>query len=243
MQTKAVLQRLFVGFSLVYPFPQLVAGPPLPRPLVAPRVAMAASLLAVHERIAQAAQARDAVALEHLMDPEVLVNDAGHRGIAAFERRWSPGKAESPFWSVLRRALTLGGAGAPGDAGRFVYPYPAALWPADVPVDSHVAIVADRVPLRVAGAANAAVRVYVGREILRIAGAHESVASGWIKLRTPGHVYGFVAAADTWSPSELRIVVTRAPFGEGWRIAEVSTRWPVNTDRAPFVIPGWSSGR
>ena len=241
MQTKSIRRRIFLGLALMYPFPPAAAGPPLPRPLVAPRVPMAAPLLTVHRRLVLAAQAHDTAALEQIMEPDVRID--GARGIAAFEKRWAPGRAEAPFWSLVQRALALGGAGVPGDPGRFVYPYPAALWPADVPVDSHVAVVADRVPLRVAAAPNAQVRVYVGREILRTAGAHESVAPGWVKVRTPGHAYGFIGVADVWSPSELRIGLTRRPSGDTWRITEVSTRWPVNRGRPPFVIPGWPSGR
>lgn len=211
---------------------QAVAGSSprtLPRP---PSMVGDAKLVDALAELSRVARSSDGTALRRLLAPELADPlDAGHQ---ALEKRWRTRDPRSPFWTQLRRALEIGGAH--DAAGRFVLPWPAVSWPPDAPADGHTGVIVSRAPLRAAPSRDARVRAVTGHEILRLAGAYEAVPAGWVKVRTPGRIYGFLRTADVWSPSELQVEL--GPLRDGtWRIVAVRAALPARTGGPPFSIP------
>lgn len=210
-------------------------APGTPLRLAVPRAAgpdprLASTLV----KLGRVARGRDVAGLRELLAPDVrwdeqICDPAGV--VARF------GRPSSGWWERLARVVELGGALDRDGERRFLLPWAAACWPAGAGSSGRVAIVVPRAHLFEEPSQGARVRAVVGNEVLRVVGAHERATPGWVKVRTPGRIYGYVRADQVWSPMELVVLLEPRGPSNAWMIVALETRGPVRGTSPPFTIP------
>lgn len=210
-------------------------APGTPLRLAVPRASGSDPLLAsTLLQLKRVARARDAAGLRELLAPDVRW-DEQVCGPADIGARF--GRPSSGWWERLARVVELGGAIDPDGERRFLLPWAAACWPAGASSSGRVAVVVPRAHLLEEPSQGARVRAVVGNEVLRLAGAHERATPGWVKVRTPGRIYGYVRADQVWSPTELVVLLEPRGPSNAWTIVALEARGLVRGASPPFTIP------
>jgi len=194
-----------------------VAGPVL-RPLPpADEAAQQPEFFTWRARLIAALARHDAAAVRAALHPQVRLSFGGDDGLAAFERRWTPDRPDSPLWPTLATVLALGGRWVRGDdaAPTFVAPYVFSDWPDNLDAYTHQAVIADAVAIRAQPAADAAVLATAGHGVVRLATADDP--PGWTALALPGGSTGHIASAYLRSPLAHRVMIDRRTGA--WQIA------------------------
>jgi hypothetical protein len=143
----------------------------------------------------------DAAALMSVVHPDIKCDFGGGEGKAFFEERWKPGAPDSEVWAELAEVLALGGTFTAPDT--FVAPYVSSRWPAGVDGFEHVAVVGDRVRIRVAPRPDAEPAGVSSFEILPL--AHQSSDSPeWTAVMLASKKIGYVASRLVRSPIGYR---------------------------------------
>lgn len=151
----------------------------------------------------QAAVARhDASALMAVVHPDIKCDFGGGEGKAYFEEHWKPGAPDSRVWAELATVLALGGTFSSADS--FVAPYIFSRWPEGVDAFEHVAVVGDRVRVRVAPRPDAETAGVSSFEILPVARQSADTTEAWTAVALSPTKVGYIASHLVRSPIGYR---------------------------------------
>jgi hypothetical protein len=149
----------------------------------------------------------DSRALMAVVHPDIKWSFGGDAGRASFEAHWRPSAPDSGIWETLAAVLGLGGTFEAPDM--FVAPYTFTRWPGRFDAFEHVAVVGDRVRIRRAPDAGAAVVGVSSFGILPLARPSEDPGESWTAVRLPGGQTGYVASHLVRSPIDYRAAFTK----------------------------------
>lgn len=148
---------------------------------------------------------RDTAALLEIVDPDIKNGFGGDDGKVAFEREWRPSSAGSKVWETLAAVLALGGRRS-GEDG-FIAPYVFAVWPDGVDGFEHVAVIGDRVRVRRAPRADAAVLAVVSFTVLKR--RDDQAPEAWTPVIAPDGRAGYISSQHVRSPIDYRAFFTK----------------------------------
>jgi hypothetical protein len=176
------------------------------------------SFEAFRRSMIDAVKSKDAVKLRAFIDPKIRTSFGGDGGVADFEASWKPSQPDSALWKELATILEMGGAFQGDGADRsFRAPYVDANWPDSIDAFTHVAAIRNGVPIRAAGANDAAEVAKADWDILElIPEKGETPDRTWLHVRTAAGKDGWVSAADVRSPIGYRAGFSKA--GGEWKM-------------------------
>lgn len=159
-------------------------------------------------RLIQAVQKRNSTYLISILSPKISNSFGGDGGIQEFKQTWRPERAQSPVWSELAAALSLGGTF--GKDGSFAAPYTFSLYPEDRDVFESGVIIGEGVRLRSAPAMNASVIRTLSFDLVDLVSDQTKRTARnereWIKVKLSDGQTGYVAAEFFRSPIDYRAV-------------------------------------
>ena len=184
------------------PAPPAVTGPRLPFVDEAPNDP---TFAAYRDQLLAAVRARDTKTLLALADPHIRTSFGGDGGHASLT---------DDHWRALEQILPLGGTFRDG---MFWAPYVYSAWPESHDAFESLAVIADNVPLRASGDANAPAIATLSRDIVKRAGQPGADPGPWTKVTTADGKTGFVESQYVRSPVDYRAGFTKTP--DGWRMS------------------------
>jgi len=167
---------------------------------------------AFRQQLLGALARRDSSFLFSILSPDIRNSFGPDDGIAGFRDKWQPADPDSPLWDALSRVLMLGGGLVDST---FVAPYVAAFWPDSLDGFEHVAVTAERVPVRTAPQPDGPVIGTVSYAVLPAdewIGMGESwvaTDSSWVRVRLAGIDAAWLRATDVHSPTGWRAFFER----------------------------------
>lgn len=149
---------------------------------------------------------RDATVLRSLLHPQVKLSFDEDDGPGSFDRLWDAASPSSKVWETLSSILALGGTF--DSEGAFTAPYVFSRWPTDVDPFEHAAVTASAVNVRAAPSLSSPV---VGQLDFAIVATPEGMDEipGWVRIRTPSGLQGYVASRFVRSPIDYRLKITQ----------------------------------
>ena len=183
---------------------------------------MDASWNGFRRRLLEALEKRDRKHVLGVLAQNVRNGSDSPRGIAEFRKQWLLDAADSPLWSELSSALTLGSAWLARDKQRreLCAPYVLAKWPEDVEPTQNGVIVAREALVKSEPSSGSATFATLSYHIVpvpdwevndRDAGSKQK----WVKIRVNG-LDGYVPEEQIRSPVEHAACFVRTE--NGWRL-------------------------
>ena len=174
------------------------------------------------KRLLDALEKRDRKHVLGVLAQNVRNGSDAPRGIAEFRKQWDLDGNDSPFWSELRSALTLGSAWLAREKQRreLCAPYLLAKWPEDVEPTKHGVIVAREALVKAAPSADSQTLATLSYDVIpvpdwevddRDAGSKQK----WVKVRVKGQD-GYVPEEQIRSPIEHAACFVKGETG--WRM-------------------------
>jgi hypothetical protein len=162
------------------------------------------SFAAYREQLRTAVKQKDEAKLLELVDPNIRTSFGGGGGTAEFQALLR--HPDAPIWPVLEKVLSLGGSfQGEGDQRPFWAPYVYANWPESIDAFQHVVAIAPGVVLRASPNPDAGRMTTVDWAILELLPADSpSTTQGWLHVKTPDSLEGWVRTADVHSPVGYR---------------------------------------
>lgn len=179
------------------------------------------SFVAFRERLQQVVRARDAAALESMLDPRIRVSFGESNGIAAFRKQWRPTDPDSPLWPTLDRILSLGGSFQPTPNGqRFAAPYVYSTWPESIDAFEYLATICHGAVARSAPAVDSKPLGKLEWQALKI-GPEDPMRKGirdggWRQVILPDGRTAWLESACARSPMDYRAAFEKGEAG--WRM-------------------------
>ena len=195
--------------------PEDSTTPTAPPAVTGPRLAFVdeaskdPSSAAYRDELLAAIRARGAKKVVSLADPGIRLSFGGTGGRAAFEEA-----LKEEIWGELESIIAMGGTFREG--GSFWAPYVYSAWPDAHDAFEHLAVIADDVPLRESGDANAPAIATLSRDIVKRAGEPGADPGPWTKVTTADGKTGFVESKFVRSPVDYRAGFNKT--ADGWRM-------------------------
>jgi len=159
-----------------------------------------AGFLAFRNKLASAAESKDARFIYSIVDPQIRNGFGDRNGIAWFKRDWKLERTNSEFWPKFLTVIKNGGS-FQGDGDKkmdqFVAPYVYANWPEDLDSFEYFAIFGSDVNLRKSPDINGEILGKLSYSIVRVQEEElpksgRSGNPGWKRIRTLSGTEGFV---------------------------------------------------
>lgn len=198
-ETTATQSTTTQADTTLTPAPAPVGVEPVAGPKLSPvdEAAKDPTFVAYREKLRAALQAHDTKAVLALVDPKIRTSFGDGGGVTAFEKILArPGAFE-----LLNTTLSLGGTFLGGSNDQaFWAPYVYSAWPEEKDAFSHLAVIAENVPLRKSADANAEVIATLSYDIVEGTPTEEP----WKQVKTTDGRTGFVEWKNVWSPIGYR---------------------------------------
>lgn len=161
------------------------------------------------EKLVTATKAKDAKYIQSVLDPKIVTDFGGGRGIETFLKYWKRLTPQSDFWSEFLSVISNGGTfNTDSKSKQFWAPYAFSSFPDDLDGFEHAAVIGTNVRLRSAPQAESDIVADLSYNLVKV--EFEDPASsggkilGWTKIETLGGKKGYVKAEYVRSPTDYR---------------------------------------